>query len=152
MDAGSPQVRLFTLGYENLTVGGLVAVLDKHGIRRLVDVRDRPYSRKPGFSAMPLFEALRKAGIAYEPGFGLGNPEDIRALWKNGDMERGKRLYEKHLNNGGRYHVDHVISLASLGPTCLLCLEEDPDRCHRSIIARTAQSVAPRLTVEHVRP
>ena len=141
---------LYTLGYESLSVPQLLKLLGEHGIRRVVDVRDRPWSRRRGFSATPLFEALRREEIAYESGFGLGNPVEIRALWKNGQLEQGKTAYRRLLTNGRRQQVAELVKLAELAPTALLCLEEDPDRCHRKIIAETAQGMAPGLVIHHL--
>lgn len=143
-------MELFTVGYENRTVRQLVRLLEEHEVGRLVDVRERPFSRKKGFSATPLAEALRKAGIVYEPGFGLGNPDEIRSLWKNGDLEVGKRRYRGLLQNGRRDRVEHVIALAGVGTVALLCLEDDPDDCHRSVIAEEAARLDPRVTVRHL--
>jgi restriction system protein len=44
----------------------------------LVDVRERPQSHKAGSSPLPMFDALRKAGITYESQRALGTPESIR--------------------------------------------------------------------------
>ena len=56
-------MELYTVGYEGRTLPQFVRLLREHGITRLVDVRERPASRKPGFSALPLLDALRKVGI-----------------------------------------------------------------------------------------
>jgi uncharacterized protein (DUF488 family) len=143
-------MELFTVGYEGRSLPQLVRLLEENGVGRLVDVRERPYSRRKGFSATPLFEALRKAGIVYEPGFGLGNPEDIRAMWKNGELAAGKRRYRALLRNGRREHVEHVVALAGLGPLVLLCLEEDPAACHRSVIAEEAERLDQEVSVTHL--
>lgn len=143
-------MELFTVGYSGRSLPQLVQLLQEHGVGRLVDVRERPYSRKKGFSATPLAEALRKAGIVYEPGFGLGNPEDIRLLWKNGQLAQGKRKYRALLRNGRRARVEHIIALAELGSVALFCLEEEPDECHRSVIASEAEKIDDRVTVTHL--
>jgi uncharacterized protein (DUF488 family) len=143
-------MELFTVGYEGRTLPQLVRLLEEHGIGRLVDVRERPYSRRKGFSATPLSEALRKAGIVYEPGFGLGNPDDIRSMWKRGELDVGKRKYRAFLRNGRRERVEYVVALADLGPVALLCLEGDAGDCHRSVIAEEAVRLDPRVTVRHL--
>jgi uncharacterized protein (DUF488 family) len=143
-------MELFTVGYEGRTLPQLVRLLEEHGVRRLVDVRERPYSRRKGFSATPLSEALRKAEIVYEPGFGLGNPDDIRSLWKNGELSEGKRKYRALLRNGRRDRVERVLALANLDPVALLCLEDDHEDCHRSVIAEEAARLDSRVAVRHL--
>ena len=45
---------IFTVGYQRLSVQGLIDLLVSNGVTRLVDVRYTPWSRKPGFSASRL--------------------------------------------------------------------------------------------------
>lgn len=92
-------MELFTVGCEGQTLPQFVRLLRDNDITRLVDVRERPASRKHGFSALPLFDALRKAGISYESDRALGNPPEIRALWKNGNLTEGKARYRKLLRS-----------------------------------------------------
>lgn len=143
-------MELFTVGYEARTVPQLARLLRENGVDRLVDVRERPFSRKKGYNAQALFEALRKEGITYEWRRELGNPETIRALWKNGSLAEGKRQYRRLLRNGRRPAVEHLVELAALETVAILCLEDDHDLCHRSVIAEEAQTIAERLEVTHL--
>ena len=144
------KMELLTVGYESRTLPQLIRLLKEHEVTRLVDVRERPISRKKGFSAMALFEATRKAGITYETHQELGNPEDIRDKWKNGSISEGKKEYRALLRNGRRAHVQFLVGLTAIDRVAILCLEGDPDRCHRSIIAEEAVRLEPDLTVEHL--
>ncbi len=143
-------MKLYTIGYEGRTVRELVTILQEHSVTRVVDVRDRPWSRKRGFSAMALFEALRKAGIRYDPERNLGNPEQIRELWKNGQLPKGKREYRAHLRNGASEHVERLAKLSAVDVVALLCLEADSDRCHRTIVAEEAAIRRRSLEVQHL--
>jgi uncharacterized protein (DUF488 family) len=141
---------LLTIGYEGRSLPNLVQALTQNGVDRLVDVRERPFSRRKGFSALALFEELRKTNIAYEHGVGLGNPEPIRALWKNGYLAEGKSRYRDFLRAERLQQVNAVVELAGNERVCLLCFEGDSDRCHRSIIAEEAAGVEPALQVRHL--
>jgi uncharacterized protein (DUF488 family) len=143
-------MKLYTVGYEGRTVPEFVAILLEHGVTRVVDVRDRPWSRRRGFSAVALFETLRKAGIRYDPERGLGNPEHIRSLWKDGQLTRGKREYRALLRNGAAEQVERLAKLASIDCVALLCLEADQDKCHRSIVATEAASHRTSLEIQHL--
>ena len=57
---------LWTIGYERLLPPELIAELEAAGIERLIDVRFRPQSRRPGMSKTRLGEHLGEHGIAYE--------------------------------------------------------------------------------------
>ena len=49
---------IWTVGYEKLLPPALVAELDAAGVRRVIDVRYRPQSRRPGMSKTRLGELL----------------------------------------------------------------------------------------------
>ena len=143
-------MELFTVGYEGRTLPQFVRLLKDNEIVRLVDVRERPASRKRGFSAMPLFDALRKEGITYESDRALGNPVEIRDLWKNGSLAQGKARYRRMLRNGRRTRVELLLAHARVERVCILCYEGDPDVCHRGVIAEEAARLAPDLVVRHL--
>ena len=65
---------LWTIGYERLLPPELVAELEAAGVERLLDVRYRPQSRRPGMSKTRLGELLGEHGIAYEHRKALGTP------------------------------------------------------------------------------
>ena len=73
---------LWTIGYQQLWPDALVAELEAAGIQRLLDVRLRPQSRRPGMSKTRLGAMLSDHGIAYEHRRPLGTPPDIRWLYK----------------------------------------------------------------------
>lgn len=48
------EMELLTVGYESRTLPQLIRLLKEHEVTHLVDVRERPISRKKGFSALAL--------------------------------------------------------------------------------------------------
>jgi uncharacterized protein (DUF488 family) len=143
-------MELLTVGYEERSPAELQRVLRKHGVTRLVDVRERPFSRKRGFSAFALFETLRKVGITYELDPALGNPMTIRSLWKNGELNQGRTRYRNFLRNGRRGRVERLVKLAAIDRVAILCYEADSALCHRSVIAEEAVRLKPGLVVRHL--
>jgi uncharacterized protein (DUF488 family) len=135
----SQQVVLYTIGYQGRSMAGFIRTLQEAGVEKVVDVRLNPVSRDKRFNMMKLFQELNRSGISYESVRELGNPHDIRALWQNGELERGRRQYRTFVNNGAAAHVDYLIGLARLGVTAILCRESDSHECHRSVIAEVAQ-------------
>ena len=87
--------RIYSVGYEGLTVPGLVERLEQNRIEELVDVRASPYSRKPGFSKKRLAESLTAAGIVYRHEPLLGN-----AFRDVDDFEAAMGLMREHLATG----------------------------------------------------
>lgn len=56
--------RIYSVGYEGMTLDGLIDRLTDARVCVLVDVRLNPISRKPGFSRVRLAKALEEAGVA----------------------------------------------------------------------------------------
>jgi uncharacterized protein (DUF488 family) len=85
---------LFTVGHSNRTLEDFVALLSAHGVRRALDVRRYPQSRKwPHFDAAALAASLPRAGIAYAGFPELGGrrrprPDSRHTAWRN-DAFRG---------------------------------------------------------------
>jgi uncharacterized protein (DUF488 family) len=139
---------LFTIGYERLLPGALVAELEAAGVRRVIDVRFRPQSRRPGMSKTRLGTLLAEHGIAYEHRRALGTPPDLRSLYRAGRTAEAAAGYRRHLEATA---ADELGALAhELGrppATALLCLEADPACCHRSVVAAALARRRPRLRV-----
>src|SRR5436190_8369756 len=88
---------LFTIGYEKARLADVVATLAASGVATLIDVRDRPISRRPGFSKHQLAAAVEEAGIRYVGLTALGTPPEGREAGRRRDWERfwhivGERL------------------------------------------------------------
>ena len=82
---------IWTIGYEQLLPPELVAELEAAGVQRVIDVRFRPQSRRPGMSKTRLGQLLGDHGIAYENRRALGTPADIRFLFHAGQIEEARR-------------------------------------------------------------
>ena len=62
----------------------LFASLKANRVKLLIDVRDVPISRKPGFSKTSLAQGLADAGIGYLHLKGLGDPKPGRIAAREG--------------------------------------------------------------------
>jgi uncharacterized protein (DUF488 family) len=143
----TPPPKLFTIGYERLLPGPLVAELQAAGVRRLIDVRFRPQSRRAGMSKTRLGELLAQHGIRYEHRRSLGTPPDLRQLYKHGQVAAG---FQAHIEATAAAELDALA--AELGdpsapPTALLCLEADPAECHRRVLTDALARRRPGLRV-----
>jgi uncharacterized protein (DUF488 family) len=139
---------IWTIGYERLLPAELVAELQAARIERLIDVRFRPQSRRPGMSKTRLGATLGDHGIAYEHRKPLGTPPDIRWLFKYGRVAEGVPAFRAHLETHAAHAVDELAAELDRGPrTALLCLEADPATCHRRVVAEALASRRPGLRV-----
>ena len=118
---------LWTIGYEKLWPDALVAELSAAGVERVLDVRLRPQSRRPGMSKTKLAIALAEHGIAYEHRRELGTPLEIRGLFRAGHVEAAVEAYRAHAEAHAGAELDALASELDRGPrTALLCLEANP--------------------------
>jgi uncharacterized protein (DUF488 family) len=139
---------IWTIGYERLRLEELVTELQAAGVRRLLDVRYRPQSRRAGFSKTRLGATLREAGISYENRRTLGTPPDIRWLYRNRQPDEGARQYRIHLEETAAEELDALaLELRDGPPTALLCFEEEPAECHRREITEALKGRRPELLV-----
>jgi uncharacterized protein (DUF488 family) len=116
-------------------------LLDR-GIRRLIDVRHHPVARRYGFHGRTLAGLCRKLGIEYVhlPQLGIPShlrrnlrlPEDYAALFADDE-----RYLEEHDDE-----VRRVADIMREKLSVLVCMEADPDRCHRTRLARQIAGIA----------
>ena len=139
---------LYTIGYEKLLPPELLNELRLAGVQRLLDVRYRPQSRRPGMSKTRLGELLGDHGIAYEHRRALGTPPDIRWFFKNNRIAEGRAAFERHIEAGHAADLDTLArELVHAPPTALMCLEADPSVCHRRVLAERLRARVPELQV-----
>jgi uncharacterized protein (DUF488 family) len=131
---------VWTIGYERLLPPELVAELQAAGIERVIDVRFRPQSRRPGMSKTRLGQFLGDHGIAYEHRRELGTPADLRFLFHSGRVAEGAAAFRRHVEATAPDALDDLAAELGHGPpTALLCLEADPAGCHRRVLTDALQ-------------
>src|ERR1700754_4301587 len=106
MVPGMPTV--WTVGYERLLPPELGAELKAAGVERVIDVRFRPQSRRPGMSKTRLSELLRDQGITYEHRKELGTPQHIRPLFHQGKLPEARKAYTEHVQANAPEALDEL--------------------------------------------
>jgi uncharacterized protein (DUF488 family) len=139
---------VWTIGYELLGPPALVHELELVGVRRLLDVRFRPQSRRPGLSKTRLAELLADHRIAYEHRRALGTPPDLRWLFHAGRVGEAAAGFREHVRATAAHELDALAAELDEGPpTALMCLEADPATCHRRVLTDELRARRPRLVV-----
>lgn len=142
-------MKLFTVGYEGLGIDEFMSLLAENDIETIVDVREMPLSRKPGFSKKSLESTLNLSGREYVHMAALGCPKSVRDQYReDGDWKRYTKGFLKHLAQ----QDEAVASLATLAGTsncALLCFEADHNFCHRSMVAEAVTQVR-KAKVKHL--
>jgi uncharacterized protein (DUF488 family) len=127
---------LCTIGYEKALLREVVGGLVEAGIATLLDVRDRPISRRPGFSKRQLAAAVAEAGIGYVHLAALGTPPEGRLAGRRGEMDRFWAIVDEKLRRPeAELDLQRAAQMAATAPACLLCYEADWHHCHRRRIA-----------------
>ena len=123
--------KCYTIGYGGRRPQDFLALLQKHGIKTVVDVRLRPDRASLGIYAQAkspekgIQGLLLKGGMHYLSLVELGNFFRGDAQWR----ERYRRL----LAQAGDVLVERLSDVP--GPFCLLCAEQRAAECHRQVIA-----------------
>jgi uncharacterized protein (DUF488 family) len=143
---------LYSIGYEKALLKDVLATLTGAGLRTLIDVRDRPISRRPGFSKRQLAATVEEAGMRYVHLAALGTPPEGRLANRRGEWDKFWGIVEERLARPeGELDLQQAAEIARAAPSCLLCYEADWQVCHRR---RIAEMLAQRhgFEVRHLSP
>lgn len=124
---------LLTIGHGDLPLDEFAALLSSHAVEMIADVRTQPYSRYvPEYNRDVLETVLPRHGIRYEfLGADLGGrPDDPSVLDASGKPDYDLMAEQLPF----RTALEHLAAAAAERKTCMLCSEEDPCHCHRSLL------------------
>jgi uncharacterized protein (DUF488 family) len=154
--------RVATIGVYGFTAESFLAALRAVGVGLVLDVRRRRGVRGSEYAwanSRRLQAALAGAGIGYEHRKELAPTTEMRRLQYAEDERRGvgprsrtelapefaRRYSAEILDRADLDQVRRAVPAGTLA--ALLCVERDPEACHRSLLAdRLAREVA------HLRP
>src|SRR5918998_6602557 len=157
---------MVTIGVYGFDGGSFVQRLQQADVRLLLDIRQRRGVRGPEYAwanSRRLQAALAQARIAYEHYPELAPTTELRQLQYAEDARQGvgKRSRRELSAEYTRRYTTEILDSADLTPivpelqsggtTALLCVERDPQACHRFLIARRLTEQQ-RVTIEHLRP
>ena len=136
--------KLFTIGYATHTPTTLLDRLIANNVEVLLDVRELPLSRRPGFSKLALAKAAEKRGVEYRHFKSLGVPSHLRKERKLGRLDGRPYLeaFRRILKDQPEVLAD-ALGVVEDKRCCLLCLEQHPADCHRSVVAEELQHMRP---------
>jgi uncharacterized protein (DUF488 family) len=158
--------RVATIGVYGFTAETFLEALRAGDVGLLLDVRQRRGVRGPEYAwanSRRLQDALAGAGIEYEHRKELAPTTELRQLQYREDARQGvgKRSRLELAAEYRRRYLEEILDNVDLGElvadlpsdrvTALLCVERDPEACHRSLIA---ERMADRhhVAVTHLRP
>jgi uncharacterized protein (DUF488 family) len=138
-----------TIGVYGFDIATFLGALDVAGVEIVLDVRQRRGVRGPEYAwanSQRLQSALDEAGLGYRHLKELAPTTEMRQLQYREDdrLGEGKRSRTKLAPEYSRRYTEEILGPSDLGPIAaladerlpaLLCVERDPEACHRSLIA-----------------
>lgn len=158
-------LRILTIGVYGFDVAAFLERLREANVSLLLDVRQRRGVRGPEYAwanSLRLQAALAHARIDYQHHRELAPTTELRQLQYAEDHRQGvgKRTRRELATEYTRRYTAEILNHADLlpvlsalpatGHAALLCVERDPEACHRSLVAgRLTDQFG--VTVEHLR-
>ncbi len=158
--------RLATIGVYGFTAEAFLTALQEADVALLLDVRQRRGVRGSEYAwanSLRLQAALADASVDYRHHLELAPTTELRQLQYSQDARLGvgKRSRAELATEYRQRYMKEILDRVDLASvvgrlprdrsSALLCVERDPDACHRSLIA---QRLAERhgVPVTHLRP
>lgn len=139
---------LFTIGHSNHATARFLALLERHGVEAVADVRSRPFSRfVPQYSKRALGEILAGEGIDY-----LFLGEQLGGKPRRGDVAGARPDYAARIATPAfQDGIAQLLAATRRQRLALLCRERDPLDCHRlHLVCRYLAPMA--LAIRHILP
>jgi uncharacterized protein (DUF488 family) len=158
--------RLATIGVYGFSGEAFIAALGEARVWAILDVRQRRGVRGREYAwanSRRIQVALARAGITYTHLKQLAPTTELRHLQYAEDdrLGVGKRSRIELAPEYARRYTEEILdpvgvrpvveSMAPEGTSALLCVERDPEACHRSLIAARVAEIE-RIPVVHLRP
>jgi uncharacterized protein (DUF488 family) len=158
--------RLLTIGVYGWDASSFLEALETEDVGLLLDVRQRRGVRGPEYAwanSKRLQAALAEAGVDYEHRPDLAPTTELRRLQYAADDRAGvgKRNRDRLAPEYVEGYTEEILDAVDLDElaaelpeehaTAMLCVERDPEACHRSLIAARLAS-RPGVDVGHLRP
>jgi len=127
---------IYSIGYERRTLAEVIAVLQDLNVELLVDVRERPFSRRVDFRRSSIEAACSTAGIRYENWTDLGSTEAQRKrLIATRDYGEFRRRFRSFARRYRKTALDRLSEVAKNRSVALFCYERLHEECHRGVVA-----------------
>lgn len=138
---------IFTIGHSTHPEARFVAMLLKHHVTAVADVRSSPYSRfNPQFNRKDLAKSLKQQGIRYIfLGRELGGRSEQDAHYDQGRIRYDWVARTERFRSG----LARLTRGAKTHRIALMCSEGEPLDCHRTLLVAHALE-GQGLTVQHI--
>jgi uncharacterized protein (DUF488 family) len=128
---------LYTIGFTQKSAEHFFTLLQDNGVARIVDIRLHPGGQLSGFAKQQdlqwFLERLGGIDYVYQPEL-APTAEIMKGFQTRKNWERYAAEFETILDER---NIPQALdrSLFDPGPACLLCSEDKPEHCHRTLVA-----------------
>jgi uncharacterized protein (DUF488 family) len=145
-------MKLYTIGFTGKSAQRFFDLLAENAVERVVDIRLRPSGQLSGFakSADLAWFLERLNGCAYTHLPELAPTADILDAYRqNHDWDAYVDRFEQLMDARDiPTSLDHTAFVTH--PSCLLCSEPTPERCHRRLVAERLARTWPDVQIIHL--
>ena len=144
-------IKLYTIGFTEKSAETFFNLLQKAGVKKILDVRVNNVSQLAGFAKGNDLEYFAKAIIdaGYEHNIDLAPTKELLKNYRDKvvDWEQYEKDYIRILN---QRNILKKIDFNKLDGACLLCSEHKPDMCHRRLLAEYLQKSNNEIEIIHL--
>jgi uncharacterized protein (DUF488 family) len=144
-------MKLFTIGFTKKSAEEFFTLLQKAGVRRIVDIRLNNTSQIAGFAKSRDLEYFLRSinGIDYlhVPDF-APTQEILDGFKKN--KGSWTEFESKFVDLMANRKIEEIAEDALREDDCLLCSEPTPEHCHRRLVAEHLQEKLGNIKVVHL--
>jgi len=144
-------IKLYTIGFTEKTAEKFFTLLQKAGVKTILDIRINNISQLAGFAKGKdlAYFAKEIVGADYEHNVDLAPTKELLKDYR--DKKVDWALYEKeYIGILNKRNVLKKMDFSKWDGTCLLCSEHKPDMCHRRLLAEYLQKVNKEIEIIHL--
>jgi uncharacterized protein (DUF488 family) len=148
-------LEIFTIGHSTHPLDRFLALLKRHDIELLADIRRFPGSRKfPHYNRDNLASSLPEAGIGYRWIEALGGRRQQKSSASSSNFGLRNESFRNYADymatDGFREGVRQLLEQAEQRRTAFMCSESLFWRCHRRLVSDYL--LAKDISVQHIMP
>jgi uncharacterized protein (DUF488 family) len=145
-------MRVYTIGFTKKTAKLFFELLEKNGVKKIIDIRHSNKGQLAGFTKSPDFEYfLGLHGIEYVHDASLAPTDELRKRYTD---KKSKMTFDEYtvvfMNTLKQRQAIPKLQEQDLDQVCFLCSEEKPDKCHRRLVVESIKANRPDVEIIHL--
>jgi uncharacterized protein (DUF488 family) len=146
-------VNLYTIGFTKKSAERFFALLRDAGVQRLIDIRLNPHGQLSGFAKQEdlawFLAQLIDAEYVHVPIL-APTPEILTGYRADHKWDRYVTRFEALMDERGVPSTLDKALFTDGGPSCLLCSEATPEKCHRRLVGDRLVNAWPNISLVHL--